>query len=133
MASICCITGKGEPYSFSCFYAFCSETQLLFFKSSTTSYHINLLLKNHTVSGTVLPDSLNTIKFRGIQFIGKLVDANKIPENNAAKKYHQKFPFAIAVSGTVFTIELSQVKMTGSILGKRQKFEWQRNIENCLG
>lgn len=130
VASLSCVNENCEPYSFSCFFAFCKQNNLLYFKSSENSYHINLLLKNRAVSGTVLPKSLNTLKFTGIQFRGVLLNANDILSKGALIKYHQKFPFAFAVPGTVFTIQLNQIKMTGSILGKRQKLEWSRTESN---
>ena len=126
VASLSCVDENCEPYSFCCFFAFCRKNNLLCFKSSEKSYHINLLLKNHAVSGTVLPKIVNILKFKGIQMSGVMLDSNDVLSGDGIVKYHQKFPFALAVPGTVFTIQLNHVKMTGSILGKRQKLEWSR-------
>ena len=128
-ASVSCVNEIGEPYSFSCFFAFNSGDNLLYFKSSDTSYHVGLLLKNPPVSGTVMPDKLNAIKFKGIQFSGHILNMDEALCDDASKKYHQKFPFALAISGTVYTIQLDYIKMTGSILGKMQKMSWQRAVE----
>ena len=126
VASISCIKENGQPYSFSCFYVFNREDNLFYFKSSDTSYHISLLLKNHAVSGTVLPDKLNTLKFNGIQFSGQLLDLSTSLCDDAATHYHKTFPVALTIPGTVRTIQLNVISMTSSLLGRMQKVQWQR-------
>ena len=59
-ATICCIDEKANPCCFSCFYVFDSENGLMYFKSSAETEHAQLLEKNRLISGTVLPDKLNT-------------------------------------------------------------------------
>ena len=125
-ASISCINENGQPYSFSCFYAFNSKDNLLCFKSSDTTYHIKLLMKNHAVSGTVLPDKLNTLRFNGIQFSGHLLDFSNAFCDDASTHYHKRFPLALTIPGTVRTIQLDVISMTASLLGKMQKLHWQR-------
>lgn len=132
-ASICCVNENGEPYSFSCFYAFNERNNLLYFKSSDTAYHIKLLMKNHAVSGTVLPDRLNILKFNGIQFRGSLLDFNDAICDDASMHYHKRFPFALTITGTVRTIQPDLIKMTGSLLGKMQKWHWQKEAIQLMG
>ena len=51
-ASICCADKKGNPYCFSCFYAFNSDEGLLYYKSSSGTRHSELISENPSVAGT---------------------------------------------------------------------------------
>ena len=125
-ASICCVTGMNEPYSFSCFYAFNDTEKLLYYKSTVASFHSKILLQNPKVSGTIMPDKLNKLAVKGIQFTG-LVLADKDPLcMGAFKNYHSRFPMAIAIPGIVWTIQLNQLKMTDNVPGIFKKHSWQR-------
>ncbi len=126
-ASICCITEINEPHSFSCFFSFNSTEKLLYFKSSESAYHSRIILKNPKVSGTIMPDKLNKLAIKGIQFTGEVLDLNNSLCKNASKNYHHKFPFAVAIPGIVWTIQLDQLKMTNNVLGIFEKLHWQRD------
>src|SRR5665647_1153673 len=67
-ATICCVDEQGNPYCFSCFYAFNREEGLLYFKSSAGSHHAALLKENPFIAGTILPDKLNKLLAKGLQF-----------------------------------------------------------------
>ena len=125
-ASICCVNEMKEPYSFSCFYAFNDTENLLYYKSTVASFHSKILLQNPKVSGTIMPDKLNKLAVKGVQFTG-LVLADKDPLcMGAFKNYHSRFPMAIAIPGIVWTIQLNQLKMTDNVPGIFKKHSWQR-------
>ena len=69
-ASICCVKGNESPYCFSSFYAFNAAAGLLYFKSSTETNHINIILTNPAIAGTILPDKQQPLIVKGIQFRG---------------------------------------------------------------
>ena len=98
-ATICCTGNAGNPYCFSCYYAINLKDGLLYFKSSVEAYHSILLKENPVIAGTILPDSLNKLKIKGVQ-----------------------------LKGEVFTIRLDSIKMTDSarIFGK--KIFWNRTV-----
>ena len=125
-ASICCVNELNDPYSFSCFYTFNSIEHLLYYKSTSSSYHSKILLQNPKVSGTIMPDKLNKLAVKGIQFDGVVLDENDPLCANAFKNYHSRFPMAIAIPGVVWTIQLNQLKMTDNIAGIFKKHSWQR-------
>jgi uncharacterized protein len=126
-AGICCLDEKGNPYCFSCFYVFNPEKVFLYFKSSASSRHASLLNKSPYVAGTIQPDKLNTITIKGIQFEGKIVRADDFILKQAIKKYHLKFPMAIAIPGEIWIIQLENIKMTDSTIGFGKKIFWNRN------
>lgn len=125
-ASICCINEVDEPYCFRRFFAFNSIENLLYFKSCPTAYHSKILLKNATVSGTIMPDKLNILAVKGIQFEGLVLAESDPIAVDAFKKYHSRFPQAIAISGVVYTILLNGLKMTDNLPGIFRKHTWQR-------
>ncbi|MEO7049678.1 MAG: hypothetical protein ABI091_30525 [Ferruginibacter sp.] len=131
-ASICCVNEINEPYCFSCFYAFNSYENLLYFKSAPTAYHSKILLKNAAISGTIMPDKLNILALKGIQFEGVALAENNPLCADAFKKYHSRFPQAFAISGVVYTIRLNSIKMTDNLPGIFKKHAWQREQEATI-
>ena len=73
-ATICCINEEGNPYCFSCYYAFNPSDGLLYFKSGSKAHHVVLLKRNPVISGAILPDSLRKIRSIGVQLTGALLD-----------------------------------------------------------
>lgn len=125
-ASVCCVDEQGNPYSFSCFYAFNGTEGLLYYKSSATTRHSLLLQQNAKVSGTILPDKLKKMLVQGVQFTGRLITSAAPLTKNAATKYHLRFPFALAMQGEVWAIQLETIKMTDSGKAFGKKTTWQR-------
>lgn len=125
-ASICCVNELNEPYSFSWFFAFNSREKLLYFKSPATAYHSIVLVQNPKVSGTIMPDKLNKLAIKGIQFIGVLLTEGDPLCRYASKTDHSKFPLALAIPGVVWTIQLTQVRMIDNFPGRFKKYSWER-------
>lgn len=130
-ASISFVNEINEPCSFSCFYAFNSTENLLYFKSTASTYHSKILLQNPKVSGTIMPDKLNKLAIKGIQFTGVVLKESDPLCTDAFKIYHSKFPMALAIPGEVRTIQLNQLKMTDNVPGIFKKHSWQREEENA--
>ena len=127
-ASLCCIDEHGGPYCFSCFFAFNSGDKLLYFKSSPESRHALLIAKNHAIAGTVLPDKLNKLVIKGIQFKGNVLDADQPLTKEAHLFYYKKFPMALAMTGKLYTIEITSIKMTDSSRMFGEKLSWEKSF-----
>ena len=125
-ATICCIDELGNPYCFSCFYAFKHESGLLYFKSSASSHHAMLMKKNPVIAGTILPDKLNTILVKGLQFEGIALEINHSITGQVSGYYHKKFPLALAVPGEIWSIQINSIKMTDSTKRFGKKISWNR-------
>jgi uncharacterized protein YhbP (UPF0306 family) len=123
-ASICCLDEEDNPYCFSIFYVFDKVERRLYFKSAASSNHAHYLLKNKRVAGTILPDKLNMLAIRGLQFTGVIVDNST--NHHATSEYHRKIPLALAMPGEVWTIQLETIKMTDNTIGLGKKIHWQR-------
>mgnify|MGYP001602188215 CR=1 FL=1 len=128
-ASISFVNEINEPFSFSCFYAFNSTKNLLYYKSTVSAYHSKILLQNPKVSGTIMPDKLNILSVKGIQFTGMVLNEMDPLCMDASKNYHSRFPMAFAIQGVVKTVQLNQLKMTDNGPGIFKKYSWQREEE----
>ena len=129
VASIACVDENNEPYCFSCFYAFDALEGRMYFKSSLTSKHAQILLENRRVSGTIQPDKLRVFAIKGVQFTGTVIPF--FPNEEASDNYHRRFPYALAMPGEVWVIELDAIKMTDNRIGFGKKIVWKRSDAGC--
>jgi uncharacterized protein len=129
VASICCLTESGSPYCFSCFFAFDSERNLIYFKSTSKTSHSRMLYANAAVAGTIQPDKLNILAIKGIQFSGMALDPSHPLCSHADNIYHKRYPFALAMPGEVWAIEPDFIKLTDSSVGFGRKTTWERKAE----
>lgn len=127
-ANICGIDEKTMPYCFSCFYVYNSKDHLLYYKSSSDTRHSILLKNNPYVAGTILPDKLQKLLVKGVQFEGLLLAEQDPFAQNAAAQYYLKIPMALAIPGFVWTIRIDHIKMTDSSLGFGKKITWLREL-----
>ena len=126
VASICCTNNSGELHCFCCYYAFDANEGLLYFKTGDQNQHMLWMQQQPQIAGTILPDKLNKLQVKGIQFNGTLLPVGDVATRQASKRYHLKFPLALAIAGTVQTIRLDQIKMTDNSLGFGTKLIWER-------
>ena len=125
-ASVCCMDEEGRPYCFSCFYAFNSQEGLIYFKSSSTSHHTQQMKKNPFVAGTVLPDKLNKLTIKGIQFEAIVLDTQQPQVKKRLNNYYKKHPAALAMPGDIWILQIEYIKMTDNTLGFGKKIIWNR-------
>ncbi len=125
-ATLCSADEEGKPWCFTCFYVFNPLLGLLYYKSGAATRHSALLKNNPVVAGTILPDKLNTLLIKGVQFEGAVVEAGHPDAVNAAAQYYKKNPMAMAMPGEIWTVQLHSIKMTDSTLGFGKKIQWTR-------
>jgi uncharacterized protein YhbP (UPF0306 family) len=126
-ATICCTDKDGDPYCFSCFYAFNREKGLLYYKSSPSAKHSIIMSRNPIIAGTILPDKLNILQIKGIQFEGVLLAADDPLSEKATLHYYARHPIALTMPGDTCVVKLNSIKMTDSSLGIGKKISWSRN------
>jgi uncharacterized protein YhbP (UPF0306 family) len=127
-ASIACLDSNGHPYCFSCFYAVDTKEGLLFFKSSSDSNHAAFLTSNPIIAGTILPDKLNKLQVKGIQFEGTILHVDDELAKNASLQYYKSNPMAMAMSGEIWTVKIIRIKYTDNSLGFGKKIIWERPV-----
>ncbi|MCE9538121.1 MAG: pyridoxamine 5'-phosphate oxidase family protein [Bacteroidetes bacterium] len=120
-----CTAVDNTPHCANCFYTYISEGDFIIFKSDKNTTHIVNALNNNKVAGTILPDVDQIGTIRGLQFMGKFI----VPEDHllvlAKKKYYSKYPFALAMGGELWAIQLQHIKMTDNTLGFGKKRIWE--------
>lgn len=125
-ATICCIDDHHRPYCFNAFYAFDESKATIYFKSQLMkTHHGPLLSEREHVSGTIVPDELDKVLVKGIQFVGR-VQKNDIFDIQSAMHYHTRHPMAMAVPGEMWTIHVDYIKFTDNAMGFGHKLIWQR-------
>lgn len=115
-------------YSASCFYSFIEDSKCVVFKSSPHTKHIKDGLLNENVSGTIIASFSDIAKMKGIQFQGKFIQPTLFSLSHAQANYYLKFPFAMAMKGDLWLIELEFVKMTDNTLGFGKKILWEKGV-----
>ena len=125
--TLCCVDDTGKPYCFSCLYIFNAEQGLLYFKSSTTSRHATILASHPFVAGSILPDQLNVLMIKGIQFEGTVLPENHFLAGHASRYYYKKMPAAVMMGGNIWIVRMDHIKMTDSTAGFGKKITWSRN------
>jgi len=84
------------------------------------------MAKNPEVAGTILPDKLNVLALKGVQWEGVLLPPGHGSANNSSQYYYKKFPLALLIPGDICTIELTGIKMTDGAKGFGKKVTWKR-------
>lgn len=122
--TVCLVNEKCQPYCINCFYVFDEISKCLIFKSSHGTQHQGLIMDSAGAAGTILPETINPLKLKGIQFTGKLISATEIDALNLNSKYLKKYPFSIAMMGYIWAVKLEFLKFTDNTLGFGNKTIW---------
>lgn len=122
-----CTSNNNEPYCFNCYYSFMEQDGMLVYKSSTDTKHDKMLLQNHNVAGTIIPENVDVVSIRGIQFEGLLMNDCFDLGIKISASYYLKYPFAMAMPGKLFAIQLNRIKFTDNTRGFGFKQKWERN------
>jgi len=118
---------ENTPHSASLFYAYNTEKVSFIVASDIKTQHIQNVLKNPTVSGTVALETDEVGKIQGIQFTAQIQVATR--EESAL--YFNVFPYAKVMQPTLWLITINTIKMTDNRLGFGKKLYWNRtDLEN---
>lgn len=113
-----------NPWCANCFYVYLEEENCFVFTSDDATKHVQDVLINSRVAGSVVLETSVIGKIRGIQFRGKM----EIPKNELAEKsksaYLKRFPFAVLMKTSLWVVHLDYIKMTDNRLGFGKKLIW---------
>ncbi|MCC6372786.1 MAG: hypothetical protein IT236_17410 [Bacteroidia bacterium] len=124
VANICFVDKDGRPYCISCFYVFDELAQALVFKSSYGTTHDAFVKSGASVAGTVIPEAINVLTLKGIQFNGTLLDNSEIEKLKLSTLYIKSFPMSLAMPGYHWAVKLSFLKYTDNSVGFGNKTLW---------
>ena len=125
VATVCCVE-EDRPYCFNCYYSFIEKEGLLIYKSSFGTKHEEILRRNKSVAGTIVPEHLEVSVIKGIQYEGVLMEDSMELTIKASASYYLKFPFAMAVPGKVYALELRNIKFTDNTKGFGYEQHWTK-------
>lgn len=106
------------------FYAYDKKENIFVVASSDDTTHIQHVLNNPKVAGSVVLETKTVGKIQGLQFRGEFTQ----PVDEKLKKlYFKTFPYALAMSPKLWKIKVDYFKYTDNRLGFGKKFIWQRD------
>lgn len=113
------------PYMWSSFYAFDRKNLEFIIASKTDTFHTKAILNNDIVGICIAKDTKILHLIQGVQILGKI----SLADQNTAKIYYKKFPFAIAMNAKIFKIEILWCKFSDNKLGIGNKIIFKS--QNC--
>ena len=84
------------------------------------------LAENNLVAGTIIASDISMAKVEGVQFEGVRLATNDLALK-ATKSYYLRYPFAVAIPGKLWVLELHSIKYTNTTNGIKKKLNWERN------
>jgi uncharacterized protein YhbP (UPF0306 family) len=115
-----------QPWIANCFYAFIEEQMTFVFTSDYETRHIQEVVQNSKVAGSVVLETSLIGKIQGIQFAGTMRLAENEELVAAEKAYLKRFPFAALMDTTLWVLPIAYLKMTDNRLGFGKKLIWER-------
>lgn len=129
VATVCFNNDAGMPYCVPCFFVFDEQHRLFLFKSSHGAYHEDYIRMVADVSGSVLPEKMDPVKLKGIQFTGKTLPAAEIEGLRLEQLYYKKYPFGRIIPGYIWAIRPEFLKFTDNTLTFGRKTTWSAFAE----
>ncbi|WP_373073319.1 pyridoxamine 5'-phosphate oxidase family protein [Sulfurimonas sp.] len=106
------------------FYAYDKDDICFIVASSDDTTHINHILKNSFVAGTIVLETKTVGKIQGLQFRGSFTS---LEDQRLKKLYFKTFPYALAMNPKLWQIKVDYFKFTDNNLGFGKKLIWERD------
>ncbi len=106
----------------SLFYAYDKSNQIFVVASSEETTHIQHVLHNTQVAGTIVLETKQIGKIQGLQFRGKFTP---LEGRGLSKIYFKAFPTALVMKPKLWQIQVEYFKMTDNTLGFGKKIIWE--------
>lgn len=123
VASVCFTNEHNRPYCFTSFFIISGEQPTLVFKSSYGTGHEVATRMETEIAGTVLPEKLDFLKIKGIQFTGCTLNEKDI-DPKLISEYYNKYPFGRVMPGYIWAVKLKAIKFTDNTRLFGQKAHW---------
>ena len=117
---------NGQPWCFNAFYAFDKETQSFVITSHDDTRHIQEVLQNKKVAGSVVLETEIVGKVQGLQFSGEMTFCEDEDEKQAKKVYIKRFPLTTLTPKILWRISIYNAKYTDNTLGFGKKLTWDK-------
>ena len=127
--TVACASREGALWCANAFYVFDAQEEGFIITSEAKTLHAQLFLENPSVTGSVVLETEEVGKIRGLQFAGTVRRCDGGLFDRCRLKYLKRFPYAVFKGGEVWLIALDKLKYTDNRLGFGKKLLWSRN--NC--
>lgn len=117
---------ENNPWCANCFYVYLEEENCFVFTSDDKTKHVQNVLENSNVAGSVVLETKTVGKIQGIQFRGTMEKPDTSIESKVKKAYLKKFPYAILMKTSLWVLNLNLIKMTDNRLGFGKKLLWEK-------
>lgn len=115
-----------NPWCANCFYTYLEEENCLVFTSDDETKHVQDVLTNKNVAGSIVLETSVVGKIQGIQFRGTMERPVEEMKKKVKKAYLKKFPFAALMNTSLWVLNLNYIKMTDNRLGFGKKLIWEK-------
>lgn len=117
---------ENKPWCANCFYVYLEEENCFVFTSDNKTKHVQDVLVNENVAGSVVLETNTIGKIQGIQINGIMQIPEKNLEIKAKKVYLKKFPYAVLMKTSLWVLHPNYIKMTDNRLGFGKKLIWEK-------
>lgn len=128
--TVACVSQAGELWCANAFYVFDQQEEGFIITSEAKTRHVQFFLENPRVTGSVVLETEEVGKIRGLQFSGTVRRCDGGLFDRCRLKYLRRFPYAVFKSGEVWLIALDRMKYTDNRLGFGKKLLWQKTTNN---
>lgn len=113
---------ENAPQCCNLFYVYLEDEQVFVVASDSDTEHMRNVAHNDRIAGTVVLETREVGKIRGLQFKGKMTAAGE----REKQIYLNRFPYARMMNPTLWMIRLDAMKLTDNRLGFGKKLVWER-------
>lgn len=125
--TVSCVSQAGEPWCANAFYVFDSEEEGFIITSEEKTRHAQLFLIRPLVAGSVVLETEEIGKIRGLQFTATVRRCEGGLFDRCRLKYLRRFPYALFKRGEVWILRAETLKYTDNRLGFGKKLYWERD------
>ncbi|MDR1055917.1 MAG: pyridoxamine 5'-phosphate oxidase family protein [Prevotellaceae bacterium] len=114
-------------YCANMFYTYIERENCFIFTSDRKTRHINDVLVNKQVAGSIAFETETIGKIQGLQFQGEMKKLKGTMKIKAAVAYLSRFPYAALKGTPLWMIEMTFAKLTDNRLGFGKKLIWNKD------
>ena len=131
--TVACASQAGELWCANAFYVFDEKEKGFIITSEAKTLHAQLFLENPRVTGSIVLETEEIGKIRGLQFAGSVRRCDSGLFDRCRLQYLKRFPYAVFKGGEVWLITPERMKYTDNRLGFGKKLLWTREIPGQAG
>lgn len=100
------------------FYIYDKKTNSFVVASSEETTHIKNIKKNHNIAGSIILETDEVLKIKGLQFRGHFLE---LSDKKLKNRYFKRFPYSLALNPKLWNIKINYFKMTDNSFGFGKK------------